>query len=190
MPDTTRIDDQPQDMATGGAVLDARPGPRDADPDPRAQVRLGEMGLAGFPPYLMNRVIGRYYATLRAELAGLGLTTAKLRTLAVLSVIEGPLIRDLAAYTVTEQSTLSRALDGLVEDGLIRREQDPQDSRGIRVFLTAAGRERFALLWPHMARGYAAMFRGIAEDERRAFVATLQKLLANVEQAEAERPHR
>ena len=188
MPDTTRIDNQPQDMATGGAVLDARPGSRDADP--RAQVRLGEMGLAGFPPYLMNRVIGRYNATLRTELAGLGLTTAKLRTLAVLSVIEGPLIRDLAAYTVTEQSTLSRALDGLAEDGLVRREQDTQDSRGIRVFLTAAGREQFALLWPHMARGYAAMFHGIAEDERRAFVATLQKLLANAEQAEAEHPHR
>lgn len=182
MPDTTRIDNPGPDGAPADDMLDARPAPRGADP--RAQVRLGEMGLAGFPPYLMNRVIGRYNATLRGEMAELGLTTPKLRALAVLSVIEGPLIRDLAAYTVTEQSTLSRALDGLVEDGLIRREQDPQDSRGIRVTLTTAGRERFERLWPHMARGYAAMFRGIPEDERRAFVATLQKLLANVEQSD------
>lgn len=150
--------------------------------DPRAQARLGEMGLSGFAPYLMNRIASRYNAALRSELAALGLTTPKMRSLAVLSVIEGPLIRDLAAYTVTEQSTLSRALDGLAAEGLVRREPDPQDSRGIRVHMTPAGRDTFERLWPHMAQGYAAMFRGISEDERRAFVATLQKLLANVEQ--------
>ncbi len=150
--------------------------------DPRAQVRLGEMGLTGFAPYLMNRVVSRYNAALRGELGAQGLTTPKMRALAVLSVIEGPLIRDLAAYTVTEQSTLSRALDGLATEGLIRRDPDPQDSRGIRVYMTPAGRAAFERLWPHMAQGYAAMFRGVSEDERRAFVATLQKLLANVEQ--------
>lgn len=164
------------------------PFPSAADPrssalaDARAQVRLGEMGLSGFAPYLMNRVVSRYNATLRSELGSQGLTTPKMRAMAVLSVIEGPLIRDLAAYTVTEQSTLSRALDGLATEGLIRREPDPQDSRGIRVYMTAAGRDAFERLWPHMARGYAAMFRGVSEDERRAFVATLQKLLANVEE--------
>lgn len=152
--------------------------------DQRAQARLGEMGLSGFAPYLMNRVVARYNAALRSELAALGLTTPKLRALAVLSVIEGPLIRDLAAYTVTEQSTLSRALDGLAAEGLVRREPDPQDSRGIRVHMTPQGRETFERLWPHMARAYAAMFRGVSEDERRAFVATLQKLLENVEQLE------
>ena len=176
MPDTTRIDNQPQDMATGGAVLDARPGSRDADP--RAQVRLGEMGLAGFPPYLMNRVIGRYNATLRTELAGLGLTTAKLRTLAVLSVIEGPLIRDLAAYTVTEQSTLSRALDWLAEDGLVMRVPVAGDRRATLVRLTAKGAEVFARqaadheawidgmlaeLSPEEARSYAARLRTLAQ---------------------------
>ena len=164
MQDTTRISDPPREGAT----------------DPRAQVRLGEMGLSGFAPYLMIRVISRFDATLRGELAAQGLTMPKMRALAVLSVIEGPLIRDLAIYTVTEQSTLSRALDGLASEGLIRRETDPQDSRGIRVYLTRAGRGAFERLWPHMAQGYAAMFRGIPEEERRAFVATLQKLLANV----------
>lgn len=152
-----------------------------AEAGPRMPVRLGEMGLSGFAPYLMNRVVSRYNASLRSELAAMGLTTPKMRALAVLSVIEGPLIRDLAGYTVTEQSTLSRALDGLAAEGLIRREPDPQDSRGIRVCLTAAGRETFERLWPHMAQAYAAMFRGVSEDERRVFIATLQKLLANVE---------
>lgn len=186
MSDMTGIAGEEQEDMQALDLPAITPGQASARPaaaaDPRAQLKLGELGLSGFAPYLMNRVVSRYNAALRSELASLGLTTPKMRAMAVLSVIEGPLIRDLASYTVTEQSTLSRALDGLAAEGLIRREPDPQDSRGIRVYLTPAGRETFERLWPHMAQGYAAMFRGISEDERRGFVATLQKLLANVEQ--------
>lgn len=180
MPNMTRIAGEPAQQPPA-ATTPASP-PRPPAIDLRAQLRLGEVGLSGFAPYLMNRVIARYNAALRSELAARGLTTPKMRAMAVLSVIEGPLIRDLAAYTVTEQSTLSRALDGLATEGLIRREPDPQDSRGIRVHLTPLGRETFERFWPHMAQGYATMFRGVSEDERRAFVVTLQKLLANVEE--------
>jgi DNA-binding MarR family transcriptional regulator len=146
--------------------------------------RLGEVGLANFAPYLMNRIMGRYNASLRDEMADLGLTTPKMRALAVLSVVEGPLIRELSVLTVVEQSTLSRALEQLTNDGLIRRETDPNDSRAVRVFITDAGRASFETLWPHMAEAQARMFRGIPEDERRAFVATLQKMLANIRKHE------
>jgi DNA-binding MarR family transcriptional regulator len=146
--------------------------------------RLGEVGLANFAPYLMNRIMGRYNASLREEMADLGLTTPKMRALAVLSVVEGPLIRELSVLTVVEQSTLSRALEQLTNDGLIRRETDAADSRAVRVFITDAGRASFETLWPHMAEAQARMFRGIPEDERRAFVATLQKMLANIRKHE------
>jgi DNA-binding MarR family transcriptional regulator len=146
--------------------------------------RLGEVGLANFAPYLMNRIMGRYNASLRDEMAGLGLTTPKMRALAVLSVVEGPLIRELSVLTVVEQSTLSRALEQLTNDGLVRRESDAADSRAVRVFITDAGRASFESLWPHMAEAQARMFRGIPEEERRAFVATLQKMLANIRKHE------
>jgi DNA-binding MarR family transcriptional regulator len=142
--------------------------------------RLGEIGLSNYPPYLMNRIMGRYNAAMREEMGKLGLTTPKMRALAVLSVIEGPTIRELAVYAVVEQSTLSRALDQLAADGLIRREADPADSRATRVFATETGRATFETLWPHMAAANARMFRGIPEAERRAFTGTLQKLLLNI----------
>ena len=141
---------------------------------------LAEIGLGNFAPYLMNRIMGRYNASLRADLAGLGLTTPKMRALAVLSVIDAPLIRELAVYAVVEQSTLSRALDQLAGEGLIQRETDSGDSRATRVHITAAGRAAFEAMWPQMAAAYARMFQGIPEDERRAFVATLQKMLGNI----------
>ena len=154
------------------------------DEVPTPAQRLGEIGLTNFAPYLMNRIMGRYNASLREEMASLGLTTPTIRSLAVLSVIDAPLIRELAVYTVTDPSTLSRALDQLQADGLIRREADSADSRAVRVYITEAGRAAFETLWPHMAVAQARMFRGIPEEERRAFVTTLQKMLANIRKHE------
>lgn len=146
--------------------------------------RLGEIGLSNYAPYLMNRIMGRYNAALRDEMAGLGLSTPKMRALAVLSVIEAPLIRELAIYTVTDPSTLSRSLDQLQADGLIRREADSSDSRAVRVFVTETGRAAFERLWPHMAVAHERMFRGISLEERQAFNTTLQKMLTNIRKHE------
>ena len=151
----------------------------DADSAP-----LDQLGLENFAPYLMNRIMGRYNASLRDEMAGLGLSTPKMRALAVLSVIEGPLIRELSVFSVVEQSTLSRALDQLTTEGLIRREADAADSRATRIFITEAGRAAFETLWPHMSEAHSRMFRGIPPEERRAFVGTLQKMLTNIRKHE------
>jgi DNA-binding MarR family transcriptional regulator len=145
---------------------------------------LADIGLGNFAPYLMNRLMGRYNAGFKERLAGMGLTTPKARTLAVLSVIDGPLIGELSVYTVTEQSTLSRALDQLQADGLIRRETDASDSRATRVYVTEAGRALFAELWPHMHAAQERMFQGIPAVERQAFLTTLQKMLVNIRKHE------
>lgn len=142
--------------------------------------RLGEMGLENFPPYLMNRIMGRYNQALASQMSKLGLTTPQMRSLAVLSVIDGILIRELAVYAVVQQSTLSRALETLDQNGFVRRRTDTNDSRATRVFITDAGRAAYEKLWPHMASAYEAMFRGIGEEDKRAFVGTLNKMLRNI----------
>jgi DNA-binding MarR family transcriptional regulator len=148
------------------------------------QPRLGEIGLNNFAPYLMNRIMGRYNASLREEMAALGLSTPQMRALAVLSVIDGIQIRQLAVYAVVEQSTLSRALDTLAGEGLVRRVPDPADSRATLIQITEAGRAAFEAMWPRMAQSYARMFRGIGPGERAAFVGTLQKILTNIRKHE------
>lgn len=84
---------------------------------------LGQIGLQQFAPYLMNRIMGRYNATLRDDFRKQGLTISQVRALAVLSVTDGVTVNDLSVYTVIEQSTLSRTLDTLEGQGLVRREQ-------------------------------------------------------------------
>lgn len=146
--------------------------------------RLHEIGLFNYAPYLMNRIMGRYNASLREELAALGLTTPKMRALAVLSVVDSPLIGELAVYSVVEQSTLSRALDQLAAEGRIRRAADAADNRATRVTITEAGRAHFETLWPRMAEAQERMFQGITVEERQAFVGTLQKMLKNIRKHE------
>lgn len=141
---------------------------------------LDSLGLENFVPYLMNRIMGRYNAALHKEVTALGLSTPKLRALAVLSVQDGILIRQLAVYAVVEQSTLSRALDGLESDKLIVRKANERDGRAFHVFLTKAGRDANARLWPHMVDASEAMFKGIPDSERAALVNTLQKMLRNI----------
>jgi len=148
--------------------------------DDAANAPLEQLGLDNFAPYLMNRIMGRYNAALSTEMAALGLTTPQMRSLAVLSVIDGILIRELAVYAVVQQSTLSRALDALVRDGMVRRETDATDSRATRVYLTEKGREAYERLWPHMAASHDAMFKGIDAAEKEAFVATLRTMLRNI----------
>lgn len=145
-----------------------------------ADTTLEEVGLDQFAPYLMNRIMGRYNAAMQEEMAKLGLTTPQMRSLAVLSVHDGILIRELAVFAVVQQSTLSRGLDALEQNGLVRRQPDPDDSRATRIFLTDSGREAFKRLWPHMSDAYQAMFAGIKAAEKQAFVSTLQKMLKNV----------
>lgn len=50
-------------------------------------------------------------------------------------------LSDLNRHVLLSQPALSRMVDRLADRGLIGREPDPADGRGIRLALTAAGRE-------------------------------------------------
>lgn len=151
---------------------------------PPAQETLGEIGLWHFAPYLMNRIMGRYNADMQTALREYDLTTAKLRTLAVLSVVPGLTINELSIYSVIEQSTMSRTLEGLEKAGLVRRQERESDARVREVYLTEEGRAEFDRYWPVMYDGYKRMLAGISDSERTAFVGTLQKILRNIRRHE------
>ncbi|GLU29201.1 MarR family transcriptional regulator [Brucella sp. NBRC 12950] len=145
---------------------------------------LGEIGLNNFAPYLMNRLMARYNANLAEGLKGSQITTVKLRALAVLSVTPSATINELSVFTVTEQSTMSRTLDSLEEQGYIRRQARPGDMRIRDISLTEEGRDIFNQAWPTMYDLLLQLFDGIDEDEHRAFVGTLQKMLRNIRKNE------
>ncbi|WP_367716958.1 MarR family winged helix-turn-helix transcriptional regulator [Nitratireductor sp. GISD-1A_MAKvit] len=141
---------------------------------------LGQIGLQQFAPYLMNRIMGRYNATLRQGLRNHDLTVPQVRALAVLAVGDGMSINELSVYTVIEQSTMSRTLDAMETQGLVRREACQDDSRTRNIYLTDKGREEFNRVWPAMHEAFSEMFTDVDEAEYATFIATLQKILGNI----------
>lgn len=141
---------------------------------------MGEFGLSQFAPYLINRIIARWNSNLAEAFKTESATTVNMRILTVLSVWPGLTVNELSVFAVTEQSTMSRALDGMDEQGLIRRQQVAEDMRVKKVFLTDSGRETFERLWPVMYERFALLFDGVDDDEYQRFVGTLHKMLDNI----------
>ncbi len=161
--------------------------PETAAVEPRGGARiptLGEIGLDHFAPYLLNRIVARWNADLAAELRAHDLNTIQMRTLAVLSLMSGATVNELAVYTVIEQSTMSRALDGMERDGLIRRRQRAGDMRVREVHVTEAGREAFRRFWPEMHAAFSEMFAGLSEAEYETLVRLLTRVLRNIRRNE------
>ncbi len=142
---------------------------------------LGEIGLNNFAPYILNRVTARWNADLADELKVHDMTTVKMRALAVLNVSPSLTINELSIFAVTEQSTMSRTVDALEEQGLIRRTPRTDDMRVRDVSITEDGRAIFEDLWPTMYSKLQRMFKGVHDDEYRAFVTTLHKILRNIQ---------
>jgi MarR family transcriptional regulator, transcriptional regulator for hemolysin len=157
-----------------GAILTSSDARGDARPS------IGEIGLNQFAPYLMNRVASRWNANLADSLKCHGMTTPKMRALAVLSITSGLTINELSVFAVIEQSTMSRTLDSMEEQGLIRRQQRSEDMRVREIHITEEGRTAFEKIWPMMYDMFVQMFDGVAEEEYRAFTATLQKVMRNI----------
>ena len=77
---------------------------------------------------------------LRTEDDALGISPPRLSALSVV-VFAGPLgIGALAAAEGVAAPTMTRLVDSLEHDGLVRRRRDPSDARGVIVDATAAGR--------------------------------------------------
>jgi MarR family transcriptional regulator, transcriptional regulator for hemolysin len=141
---------------------------------------LGQIGLQQFAPYLINSVSLSWITHLSGELKAHDMTTTKMRALAVLSISSPLTINDLSLYALTEQSTMSRTLDALEEQGLIVRRARPEDLRVRDVDITQAGRDAFAKVWPTMYDLLLKMLDGIDNEEYKAFTATLHKMIINI----------
>ena len=141
---------------------------------------LGEIGLNQFAPYLINRLSASYNAHLQDVLKSSGMTTAKMRALSILTISPGLTVNELAYLAVVEQSTMSRTLDALEAQNLVRRQSRSDDMRVRELYITEVGRAAFSECWPLLYGLYADLFEGVEADEYDRFVETLHKVLRNM----------
>lgn len=151
---------------------------------------LGEIGLAQFAPYLINRVSATYNAHLQEALKQHDLTTAKMRALTILSITPGLTVNELSELAVIEQSTMSRTLDALEMQGLVRRQSRATDMRVRELHITEPGRTVFTEFWPTLYGLYADLFDGVGAAEHEIFIETMHKIMRNMEARFVSEPRR
>ncbi|NMG67607.1 MarR family transcriptional regulator [Azoarcus indigens] len=133
-----------------------------------------------FLPYLINRVTSFLNVEFQKVLDGYGLTLTHWRVLAFLAEQDGLSVSALADATVTEQSTLSRALMNLENRGYIRREPSPEDNRSVNIFLVPEGRAVFDLVLMRALTIEAAALEGIPAAELETLRDVLLRIASNL----------
>lgn len=141
------------------------------------------VSLDDFLPYLINRIANRLNMSLHQDLRCLSVGIPEYRVLAVLMAGDGRSVNELAVYTVTGQSTLSKSLARMEQAGFIERRPDPADGRGVKVHITAHGICRFQQIVPFALKHYRHALEGFNEAERRELTRLLHRVLDNIRES-------
>ncbi len=84
----------------------------------------------------------------------------------------------LLRTTLVTSGTMTNRVDRLAQAGLVRREPDPQDRRGVLVTLTPAGVARVDAALADLLRSEHALLSGLSEADRQTLADLLRVLLA------------
>lgn len=87
----------------------------------------------------------------------------------------------LLRATLVTSATMTHRVDRLEHAGLVTRSPDPEDRRGVRVVLTAAGRERVDAALADLVRAEAGILDSLTDVERDDLAALLRRLLRPLE---------
>lgn len=86
---------------------------------------------------------------------------------------------ELADNLVTSRSNLTRLVDRLENEGLLRRELCPNDRRGSYAVLTKAGARARLAAWPVISRAIVELFADHVNDEEAHFLSQVLRRVAD-----------
>jgi DNA-binding MarR family transcriptional regulator len=143
-----------------------------SNPDPAAEVeRLIDEALPDQRGFAAWRALLRAHASLMRELStDLAMKTrlplGDFDALAQLAVAGGELrMTDLATRAFSSRSAMTRRVDRLVEEGLVRRTSSDADGRGVVIALTETGLARLSEAVPVHLAGVSTLFIDRLDDE-------------------------
>lgn len=132
---------------------------------------------------LMHQVRAQQHRALKD--AEHGLTPMDARVLGFFARRPGATLSDLVAHALRDKGQLARLVGGLRERGLLEARVDEADRRNQRIHLTPAGEALYQDVRRHARRLSAAAVRGFSEEEKRALLALLARMGANLDAARA-----
>ena len=133
-------------------------------------------------PYLMTRVTARTNQLWVKQLRDHGLTIGRWQVLNVLSAYDGSRIGTIADLSGGEQAAVSRVIDQMERDELVKRRPSLNDSRAVEVWITQLGRETYAELMPEAKAFVKRMVRTLSDAEIKQMTNLLERLFSDLQE--------
>jgi DNA-binding MarR family transcriptional regulator len=115
-----------------------------------------------------------------ARIAAHGIGMGVFTFLRILWEEDGLTQTELADKARMRGPSAAAALHELERRGFVRRKDDPEDRRKVRVVLTSDGRRLYGLVMPHIAVTNQLMLRGFTTDEQLALKQMLRRIRINL----------
>lgn len=144
------------------------------------------MGLSEYFLYLLYQAERLRHLSLDRGMAPLGITIAQWRALAVIRRMETCPMTAVSRLSGIDRTTLTRAVDQLVAEGLVERRSQPRDRRQVILALTRKGQKTYDQALDILVERSAGDTAAIDEKDLRTACRVLQKTIANMAGYEAQ----
>jgi DNA-binding MarR family transcriptional regulator len=121
---------------------------------------------------LVMRVIRKEFRSQR----GPGLSVPEFRSLAFINRSPGVALHEVAEHIGLEAPSTSKLVDALVQRGLVRREEDPEDRRRLRLNILPKGKKSIDDAFDHTRQVLIQRLAHLSEEERKAVLNALELL--------------
>lgn len=148
-----------------------------ATPSPSAQASAALDRTLTYRLHLLHKLSDADSQGAYPEHTGLSLSDG--RCLATIGHFEPLSVKDLAAQANLNKSQASRAAQALVDQGLVLKEDRPDDGRGVVLSLTPAGRKLFKRTMQLIAQRNDEIFGCLNGEEQATLSALLDRLIAH-----------
>jgi len=147
--------------------------------------KMGDPTRAGFklensPFYLIANADFKYHEDMDLALSRNGIDRSMYRVMTVLREQAPISIGRLAEVALLKRPTVSRAIERMVDRGLVATQPGAEDNRVTEVALTGEGIALMGTLTPVVARQVARAVEGIDDADLGVLIRTLQKMVSNL----------
>ncbi len=126
--------------------------------------------------FSVGRISRKLNKVTKESIASYGLTTSQFFMLIALYEENGILISKLAEKVALDRATLTGLVDRLERDGLVKRTNDPNDRRAIKIYLTDKAEDLRHDLLEIYHKNNSMFLSILSPKERQTFEAVVEKL--------------
>lgn len=133
-----------------------------------------------WPFYWLARASGRYREKMEALLRPSAIDMPRWRVLMTLHQDRVASVSEIAAHSAEKLPTMTRIIQRMESDGLVRRQPRPGKEWIMEVALTAEGEQAGQMAWEQAQSLYARAFDGMSDAEIEQLNALLRRVAENL----------